>query len=725
MSQLRLSSLLLFYFQVVYGIGLDLAKQMVYKDLVRVQTKRDGLGQLNKKEQDQLVKLRTRHEELCAVNKTYTKSPDIRCTFPGCEVKTDSLNALNYHLDEPHRSAKGDIQCSHCRFTTRIPMVYSSHMENLHKRRPHDFYRSGYLECNMCSYDCINKSGLLKHKQKCEKKFSLKRNLNPFYEVCDIPIKKMFMPKAPPPGLLSQPPRPIKAAVKKDVGPTKTELRHQAQQKARVKLQQQKQQLMSKVVGQPPVLPTGMPQPVPQFVPAAIPNMPAFAQGSVVPQTYAIGGNMYTLVNNNGQFMLQAIQPPPRSQPFPVAGLSGLQPMQPSRPAAASMPNLVSQITSPPKAQGAAKAPSAQLEICEICGGFVKDRESLRVHFYWAHKIDIRKDVFTRKTPSLSCDHCPEKFWTFQGYDRHRKSTHKNIKPSSEAKSLAPQQTVQCPLCRSPAAHIINHLLSVHNVSVNTALEKRQCTICLISFPNLQEVEEHLIHLHGFSFLQNMPKPKMPARVANPAPGKALKPGQAKPPVPVGLFAHNKQFDPTCTICNITFKRVQDFTSHCNKYHIFKCYRCGCRWNTYALLVRHLAESHFSAQDECIICKGRFTAGIPFIQHMLTSHIKGLSVRIKRLSPSTINFYMKRNKGNARRVSQGPLVISPRIQRNLQEATLKPAVIDVDPSPVQQPAVIDVDSSPTKQPIILKIDDNDGDDETIEIHENTTDDVVE
>ena len=61
-----------------------------------------------------------------------------------------------------------------------------------------------------------------------------------------------------------------------------------------------------------------------------------------------------------------------------------------------------------------------EYEICEICGGFVKDKENLRIHFHWAHKVDIHKDVFDR-TPPLVCNICTEKtrFWTYQGLERH------------------------------------------------------------------------------------------------------------------------------------------------------------------------------------------------------------------------------------------------------------------------------------------------------------------
>lgn len=39
-------------------------------------------------------------------------------------------------------------------------------------------------------------------------------------------------------------------------------------------------------------------------------------------------------------------------------------------------------------------APSGQqagFEVCEICGGYVKDRMSLQIHFFYAHKVDRSK----------------------------------------------------------------------------------------------------------------------------------------------------------------------------------------------------------------------------------------------------------------------------------------------------------------------------------------------
>ncbi len=49
-------------------------------------------------------------------------------------------------------------------------------------------------------------------------------------------------------------------------------------------------------------------------------------------------------------------------------------------------------------------AAGQQFEVCEICGGFVKDRDSLHIHFFWAHKVEINKEVSVAQFAFVSYD---------------------------------------------------------------------------------------------------------------------------------------------------------------------------------------------------------------------------------------------------------------------------------------------------------------------------------
>jgi hypothetical protein len=59
-------------------------------------------------------------------------------------------------------------------------------------------------------------------------------------------------------------------------------------------------------------------------------------------------------------------------------------------------------------------------EVCEICGGYVKDRMSLRIHFFYAHKIEMPAHVFSKPLAPLFCNTCNERFWTSQGFAKHK-----------------------------------------------------------------------------------------------------------------------------------------------------------------------------------------------------------------------------------------------------------------------------------------------------------------
>ena len=219
----------------------------------------------------------------------------------------------------------------------------------------------------------------------------------------------------------------------------------------------------------------------------------------------------------------------------------------------------------------------------------MKDRDSLHIHFFWAHKVEINKEVFQQHQPHLICDVCRSRFWTFQGLHRHRQISHG---AGAKAVPARGQNLYKCYMCGEQVAYLATHLSEKHNVSIQQMFKAKKCYVCGLNFDNQKSLEKHLVKNH-----RELLTPQK------------FKPGQSgASPIPTGLF-HNtsprksKTFQPECSICNIKFSSLEKFSKHCNDYHIFKCYRCSEKLSSQELLQKHMFDAHRSDTDECQICK--------------------------------------------------------------------------------------------------------------------------
>ena len=172
---------------LLHNIGMDLCRETVYSHLIKVQNKKQSKKQLNDKETDQLEKLKEAHSEIKSKNKAFTMDT-IKC--PICIFRTESKNVLEWHLEFAHGQEDEIYSCSFCRFKTKMPGVFFYHMENEHKRKGRIYMRSAQFSCPLCPFENNKRPTMTKHRQRCEKVFSMKRNLEPSPTDCDIPLKK-------------------------------------------------------------------------------------------------------------------------------------------------------------------------------------------------------------------------------------------------------------------------------------------------------------------------------------------------------------------------------------------------------------------------------------------------------------------------------------------------------------------------------------------------------
>ena len=631
---------------LLYDLGLNLTKEQVYKDLIRIQTRKRTKNRLTEKEIQQLNKLKDAHKNLSKKN-TCFHFQAMSCRR--CAFKTDSLNALAYHDEFVETDEAGNTLCGLCDFKLHSKGQNDAskgildHIRHKHKRQPRIYTEMLPFTCAMCLFETNLKLVLAKHMRKCERNFKLARNLEPGPADCDIPMK---LPRYGAPTLsetLSR--RPQAAHTSGTVG------EHLRKRRENVTVHPPFQQGAYRAVSQsrparPSVSATSM---------QSLLGSTTAPLGSVPQQLVQVGGRLYNLITQNGQTLLTPItaaQLPvlstlPRHmsatpQPRIPGVLSATTPAlgMPSRSSSAHTligstsvtgktpfsPEPVITVVDKNSAVAPAKtrsSPSTRVvpdfEICEICGGFVKDRDSLRIHFYYAHKVEIQRDVFLKKKGQLLCDLCAKHFWTYQGLVKHRQVEHKHMK----------EDDYRCYLCaKSGVTDMLGHLYRNHGITRETLFRRTVCPCCGQHFATSKSLESHMRLAHAAMFRQQDSQPSTLASHLKESTAPSEKSGTV----------------PTCLKCNLLFETTTAFLKHCEQLHTYQCSRCTQKWSSLDFLQKHFRNVHGNDKETCQLCSESVYVGRPYIHHMKRKHLKAVSVSITRLPDEKCNFHAAKRR---------------------------------------------------------------------------------
>ena len=344
-------------------------------------------------------------------------------------------------------------------------------------------------------------------------------------------------------------------------------------------------------------------------------------------------------------------------------------------------------------------------EVCEVCGGFVKDKEALRIHFFWAHKVDIPKEIFHKKNPGVTCDMCPNSFWTYQGLARHQRAKHSNkgagstppksaLNVSRSTPNLAKnsnQTLTSCVICNANPNNLLGHLKGVHNMTIDNMCQMKTCLVCGKTMLSEIEVESHIATAHSLIYNQfifgdsasttTSKSPQPSARQAINTSKRStianlLKPDGKKQVVPTGIFQNNASPGdsrhrcvhcglrcPTanvlinhqrrahnigvkvkhfhCIPCGLEFTSEDHYNSHCQIKHTIVCTRCSERFTSKDLQMKHLREKHHGEKDVCALCDEKIPYGQPFIRHVKRLHIKKCSCIVVRMKKSEVKEHLE------------------------------------------------------------------------------------
>ncbi|XP_076470567.1 uncharacterized protein LOC143300640 [Babylonia areolata] len=591
----------------MFDLGSDLVKEFVYHDLVRIQHSRNSEGSLSAKEKDDFAKLQEIDKELNHKIGHLKIKLNKHCK---CGFRTELSNVLYNHQQHGHIERGGFFSCVLCKFSTRQQSTFKFHMESIHGRPGYVENRPSFFECTLCPYETNYTNRLDQHKVRCQRQFREAFNLHPscitgpevnlclenvFYYVFTRQFMNSIIPKPATPVVSSS-----------------TKIRDMPSNEMSAVNMQTRRGLPT--TSSPAILPSAK---------QIVPKTPT--------QTFQTGPAT----------MKQQPQPNSLNRNFPVMSSK----MNTVGNQAASSTYTSGRPQVPPQNQPPApNQPNNGFEVCEICGGYVKDRKALRIHFYYAHRIDMPFGVFERPLPPLYCATCFARFWTAQGLQKHIE-VHKNdmLGTTQTSNGVAGK----CISCGHRVPNILMHMRMVHNRELRHYLAALMCIFCGSRFSTKKEVETHMGKMHGVivknsSVQGGIDKPQMAApSMANSShqQPRASAPPQKTPPTDSGTPKPSSKGKNSrgsqCVLCNLSFSRNVDLTRHCMRVH-HTCMKCGLVVVDKESLARHTCLHSASGMRTCQICNESGFHPAYYIKHMRDKHLRKCSVVLRHIDRAVV-----------------------------------------------------------------------------------------
>lgn len=564
--------------KVLQDLGGDIVKQSAYSQIVEVQGRKAEQGKLGDKEKENLERMKKVVKELKEKYK-HLELNYKKCA--GCNFVTESKNVMAFHREHPHMEPPldphGFLKCPQdgCDFkSTSIPEAFALHMDEQHSVKARIYDKPDPFKCHLCFFETKAKSNLTRHRFKCDKQFKLGHNLHPSYADINFCLKNSMYKS--------------QIAAKSRNNQVLTGTRQPAQPPM----------IRPKIAISKPTAPLLLQQgPRNTQVPIMIPLSQAQMSQLNMPRQVR-PGTTPVLVSMNP--VNQSVATKPHA---PTVGEMLKQQKQQqvvvNRPVA-------------PKPS----APSGQqagFEVCEICGGYVKDRMSLQIHFFYAHKVDLPAVLFQKNSPQFRCNVCQAPFWTAMGLTKHRQSSR-----HFDAVIQSAKPDIRCWICFQQPDNLYSHLQSFHKLNPNECMILRRCMFCAIQTRTRKDLELHMATTHGILIKGT------PSAVAT----TSSQP--TKPPAARNNF---------CVFCSKQFPDNTQLTLHCLRDHA-TCSGCGMVVARAADLAKHACKS---TGRKCPIC-GLKNLKQAFYNKHIHTHLKKCSVKVKRLSEEEIEKAMGKER---------------------------------------------------------------------------------
>uniref|UniRef100_A0A8R1HQA8 C2H2-type domain-containing protein n=1 Tax=Caenorhabditis japonica TaxID=281687 RepID=A0A8R1HQA8_CAEJA len=153
--------------------------------------------------------------------------------------------------------------------------------------------------------------------------------------------------------------------------------------------------------------------------------------------------------------------------------------------------------SSTPSSSSPASAQSASFS-CEICDTTVVEKEKYLIHLQTMHKQMQGKCLsdMSQGAP-LACSRCRDRFWTYEGLERHLVMSHGLVTADLLTKAQKKEDGGRCKTCgKQYAFNMLQHLVADHQVKLCSAEIMYSCDVCAFKCASYQVLEQHLTTNH-------------------------------------------------------------------------------------------------------------------------------------------------------------------------------------------------------------------------------------
>ncbi|KAK0409455.1 hypothetical protein QR680_004546 [Steinernema hermaphroditum] len=142
--------------------------------------------------------------------------------------------------------------------------------------------------------------------------------------------------------------------------------------------------------------------------------------------------------------------------------------------------------------------PPATQQLCEICDQNVQDGIHYLSHLQLFHRqMRGRTAAIMQTTAPLGCCHCRERFWTYQGLERHLVMLHGLVTADLLDKAHRKEDGGRCKICsKRYAFNILQHLVADHDVKLCSAEIMYSCDICTFRCGTVRRLQYHQTTSH-------------------------------------------------------------------------------------------------------------------------------------------------------------------------------------------------------------------------------------
>ncbi|CAI2351729.1 unnamed protein product [Caenorhabditis sp. 36 PRJEB53466] len=135
---------------------------------------------------------------------------------------------------------------------------------------------------------------------------------------------------------------------------------------------------------------------------------------------------------------------------------------------------------------------------CEICDQNIPDKERYLLHLQSLHKQMVGKSLqdMSQGAP-LACSRCRDRFWTYEGLERHLVMSHGLVTADLLLKAQKKEDGGRCKTCgKQYAFNMLQHLVADHQVKLCSAEIMYSCDVCAFKCSSYQILETHLSTTH-------------------------------------------------------------------------------------------------------------------------------------------------------------------------------------------------------------------------------------